>query len=73
MEERTYKDWTVSPAGDLTYEPRAYTITADRLDEDDWFLHMMEKGWCDMNEFVPAYFQAMRNAGINSVEIKTQY
>ncbi|MBO0936475.1 hypothetical protein J2I47_07965 [Fibrella sp. HMF5335] len=67
------KQWIVSPTGDLTYEPRAYTITADRLNEEDWFLHMMTKGWCDMSEFVPTYFKALQNADVQTVLIRSHY
>ena len=65
--------WHVYPDGSLEYTERGYLIEADRLREDDWILHLLTKRWVDMNDFIPAYFQAMRNAGIQHANIRFYY
>jgi hypothetical protein len=50
-----------------------YYISVDRLVEDNWILHLSEKAWIVWNDFIPCYFQACRNAGVQSVEMKTYY
>ena len=34
----------------------ATLIGANRLRNDDWILHLLEKSWVDMNDFIPASF-----------------
>jgi len=55
--------WRVEKNGDLICSKglnnQYYVIEAKRLTEDDWVLQMMTKYWCDMNDFIPAYFHAL--------------
>lgn len=67
------QDWEISENGDLTHKKRGYLIEAWQLKENDWLLHMMEKGWVNLNTFVPAYLEACRRAGINKISIMTHY
>lgn len=65
MKKRDFK-WKVYPDGSLECEDAGYDITPRQLVKDDWLLmHMMEKTWVDMNEFLPAYFRAMRILGLH--------
>jgi hypothetical protein len=66
-------DWMVDKDGNLVNKEKAYEIPRDRLTEDDWIIHMMEKGWVNMNSFMPAYLEALKRAGHRSVRIKTEY
>ncbi len=65
--------WLVYPDGTLEHKQNGYLIGANRLRNDDWILHLLEKSWVDMNDFIPAYFQAMRNAGIQHATIRFYY
>lgn len=67
------KDWAISPNGDLKHIKMQYCIPADRLEEEDWILHLTEKAWIDFNTFIPAYFEACRRAGIKNIKIITNY
>ena len=67
------EDWFISPNGDMYASYGRYDITADRLMEDDWIIHLMEKAWFDANTFLPAYFQACYRAKIKAVKILTHY
>ena len=67
------KDWTISPEGDLHHEKMNYDIFSNQLKEKNWILHMMEKGWVDLNSFIPAYFEACRRCGIKQLDIIANY
>ena len=65
--------WVVSPNGDLEYDNGRYNIYDYQLDDEDWILHMLEKNWCDMNDFIPAYFKALKIKGTSELTIQTFY
>ena len=71
-EIKQFGSWEVSPKGDMNHDGR-YSIPSNRLTEDNWIIHMQEKGWIDFNTFLPAYLQALKNAGKQFVKIKTFY
>jgi len=71
--ELTFGKWTVSPDGCMDYDNDRYYIDSEDLKDDDWILHLFSKGWIDWNEFIPAYFQALKNAGFKNITIKVQY
>lgn len=56
--------WQVSKSGNMIYDNGNYYIYDNQLKEEDWIAHMFEKSWIDWNEFIPAYFQALKNADI---------
>ena len=64
--------WHVKKNGDLEYDGR-YFISGKRLTEKDWIAHLFEKGWIDFNEFIPAYFQALKNIGEQYVNVRVFY
>lgn len=66
-------EWVITVSNDLKHTGTNYLIPADRLTEEDWILHLMEKRWFDLNTFIPAYFEALRRAGHKSVEVATTY
>lgn len=73
-ETMTFGKWTVEPCGDMIYDGGRYTIYDNRLAWDEWILHLMSsKKWIDFNDFIPAYFQALQNAGIKELKIITSY
>lgn len=63
-QESTFGKWHVSMSGEMTYNNGKYFIESSRLDKENWIAHLFEKGGIDWNEFIPAYFQALKNAGI---------
>lgn len=65
--------WSVKINGTMQYDGGRYTITGKRLKEDDWIAHLFEKGWIDFNEFIPAYFQALKNSGQEFINIRVFY
>jgi hypothetical protein len=66
--------WHVSKNGDMEYDNGRYFIEASRISEDNWILHMLDsKGWIDYNEFIPAYFQALKNINKQFIKIKICY
>lgn len=65
--------WSVKINGTMQYDGGRYTITGKRLKEDDWIAHLFEKGWIDFNEFIPAYFQALKNIGQEFINIRVFY
>lgn len=64
--------WNVKKNGDMCYDGW-YLIHANRLTKEDWITHLFEKRWIDFNEFIPAYFQALKNAGKEFVTIRIFY
>jgi hypothetical protein len=64
--------WHVKENGDLEYDGY-YHISGKRLTEKDWIAHLFEKGWIDFNEFIPAYFQALKNIGEQYVNVRVFY
>ena len=64
-----FGDWVVSKKGDMTYKKGRYFIDYYRLydDNDDWIEHMSHKTWIDMFDFIPAYLQALKNAGLQHI------
>jgi hypothetical protein len=70
---KKFGKWEVSKNGDLDFNNGRYFISADRLNNDNWIAHLFEKAWIDWNEFIPAYFQACKNAGIQKLQIKIHY
>ena len=66
-------DWIITPEGDLLRPSNDYLIEADRLEEDDWMLHLMTKDWMDFNTFLPVYFKALNNKGAKKIQIKITY
>lgn len=70
MKERKF-EWKVCPNGGLECNEAGYDISPRQLVKDDWLImHMMEKTWVDMNEFLPAYFQAMGILGLQERTIR---
>ena len=47
---RRYGDWAVTDFG-VECLINSYPIQKERLDEQDWFTHMGEKAWVNMDDF----------------------
>ena len=73
VESKTFGDWKVDRKGNLSYDNDRYFIANDRLNNDNWIIHLSEKGWINWNDFIPAYFQACKNAKIQKVGMKMFY
>ena len=56
-EEKESRQWKITPGGMECTENR-YEIEAARLHEMSWLLHMAEKNWVNMNDFVPCFLAA---------------
>jgi hypothetical protein len=70
--EAYFGDWHVSLNGDMSYQEGRYFIHHETLNDNDWILHYLSKDR-DLNEFIHAYFQALRNADIKELNIKIFY
>ena len=65
--------WKVNKNGDMDFDNGRYFIYGNRLGHEDWILHLMEKNWCDMNDFIPAYFKALQNINVKYLKIQSFY
>ena len=73
-ETMTFGKWKVEPCGDMIYDGGRYAIYDNQLERENWILHLMtSKKWIDFNDFIPAYLQALRNAGIKKVTMIAYY
>lgn len=67
------KDWLVKEDGTMYHKGReSYEISSCDLKDSDWISHMMGKGWCDLNTFIPAYFYALSKIGVKYLSVKTE-
>jgi hypothetical protein len=66
MEDKVFGNWSISN-GRLVNQKQRYEIDVSRLAEirsdgtSEWALHMIEKEWCAMEEFIPAMQFALSN------------
>lgn len=65
-------DWLLTESGDM-WHVTDYFIEHERLDEDDWFIHLMGKTWFDANTFMPAYIEACRRNNIKEITFRMRY
>ncbi len=56
-EKEKNRQWAITPRG-MECKKDGYEIEASRLHEMSWLLHMAEKKWVNMNDFVPCFFAA---------------
>ncbi len=70
--EKFNEDWFISANGDLMGWG-CYLISAERLQESDWLIHLMTKRQFDANTFIPAYREACFRAGVQNVTMKMFY
>ena len=66
-EDGTFGKWQVTKEGHMIWNQGKYEIHSTTLTRD-WIAHMFEKKWIDWNDFIPAYFQALKNAGIEKFQ-----
>lgn len=66
------KDWLVEEDGSMYHRKQDYEICAIDLKNEDWISHLLEKEWCDMNTFIPAYFYALSKVGVSGLNIKVE-
>lgn len=66
---QTIKDWYIDKDGNLEHRPTGYNIAAASLTQSDWISHMRQKAWCDLADFIPAYFLALEQAGVKQITI----
>lgn len=73
----TFGKWNVSSKGDMSYDKGRYCITSIQLlsnsESKTWIAHLFEKAWIDWNDFIPAYFQALKNLGRQEVSVTVFY
>lgn len=65
--------WKVYQNGDIDFDNGYYFIDGSRLQDEDWIYHLLEKNWVNMNDFLPAYFQALQNVGIELIQVRSFY
>ena len=66
---KKFEDWKVYKNGDIFHKEMNYLIEGIRLQENDWIEHMIDKNWVNLNNFMPAYFQALANINISKINI----
>ena len=54
--------WQIDKENELLILDGDYRIDFDRLQEGDWFKHLAEKRWVDMDELFKAFVSAFRAA-----------
>tara|TARA_R100000654_G_scaffold45274_1_gene71419 strand:+ start:526 stop:870 length:345 start_codon:yes stop_codon:yes gene_type:complete len=54
--------WQIDKENELLILDGDYEIAFDRLQEGDWFKHLAEKRWIDMDELFKAFVSAFRAA-----------
>jgi hypothetical protein len=65
--------WKVYQNGDIDFDNGYYFIDGSRLQDEDWIYHLLEKNWVNMNDFLPAYFQALKNIDIELIQVRSFY
>ena len=65
--------WKVYQNGDIDFDNGYYFIDGSRLLDEDWIYHLLEKNWVNMNDFLPAYFQALKNIDIELIQVRSFY
>lgn len=65
--------WKVYQNGDIDFDNGHYFIDGSRLQDEDWIYHLLEKNWVNMNDFLPAYFQALKNIDIELIQVRSFY
>lgn len=66
-----YGHWLIRSDNSLTFLDleRGFTIPSDTFKEVDWISHLMGKGWMEghLEDFMKAYWEAMRRQGIGQI------
>ena len=69
-------DWSVAEDGGIINEKHGYHIEKERLSDMgwgiNWISHVAEKGWVNLNSFIPVYFLALKRAGIDTLHINVK-
>lgn len=69
-------DWSIAEDGGIINEKHSYHIEKERLSEMgwdiNWISHVAEKGWVNLNSFIPVYFLALKRAGIDTLHINVK-
>lgn len=68
----TWGGWEIDKDGNLGFVKKQYWINREKLNQN-WISHMNRKKWCIMNDFIPAYVEACRRAGVTQVIITEWY
>lgn len=66
----TYGEWAVHPNGKMVNQ-KGMVIPVNELQHDGWLLFFSGQKRTDLNDFIPAWMQACRNAGIAEISQKT--
>ena len=74
-QESQFGLWSVYSNGDMSYDNGKYNIYAYKIKKEDWIIHLIDKklDWLNWNEFLPAYFQALKNIGIKYTQERVFY
>lgn len=64
--------WFVDTNGDMSWDNRFF-INADQVVEQTCIVQMFKHEWIDFNEFMPAYFQALKNKKCQYVNVQIHY
>lgn len=67
------RDWCISKNGDLVNVWNGYEVGCDILGKEDLLLHLMDKRWFNVGYFIPAYFEACRRSGLNTIQVRVSY
>lgn len=62
--------WSIEKDGTMVHRETNYYIEGNRLNNENWLIHMAAKRWVDMREFTQAYFAACRTRGLTNVNVR---
>lgn len=71
IQPKKFGTWEVLPNGDLYAEDGRF-VNGERVAEEDWILHAITQNW-DLNEFVPAYYQAIKTVKLETVTFQINH
>lgn len=71
MWQRFNRDWFLDRSGSMLH-CSGYMIPNIRVNEGDWVLHLMAKVWFDANTFLPAWMEALRRHGDETVLLRVK-
>ncbi|WP_337045321.1 hypothetical protein [Emticicia sp. 17c] len=70
---KRFGSWKIFSGGDMENTELGYEITADRLNESDWWVSFLTEPKFDWNTFIHAYFYACKEAKVDILHIKMNF
>ena len=65
--------WYINPNGSLKSHNPDFVLYRKDLANSDWLRYLQTLDWVDFNKFIPAYFEALKRAGIKKINVLICY